>query len=94
MRAVKRQVTESARRIRPADAPYGLAFVQRMVAFVNSVDEPGRLADVCAAGPMFSFAERLALLQTFDPMERLRLVQQKLGSEHSDEADNSTRTSD
>jgi len=82
MRQVKRQVTELARRTGPAEAPDRLAFVKRMLAFVNSIHEPGRLADVCAAGPMFSFQEQLALLQTFDPVERLRMVQQKLGIEH------------
>jgi len=81
MRHVKQHITELAQRISPTDAPYGMDFVNRMVAFVNSIQEPGRLADAVAAGPMFSFGERLALLQMFDPVERLRTVEQKLGSE-------------
>lgn len=80
VRQVQQQVTEYAAQISAVDAPYGLDFVQRMVAFINSIEEPGRLADACAAGPMFSFGERLALLQMFDPVERLQTVRQKLSS--------------
>ncbi|GAC1646706.1 MAG: endopeptidase La [Herpetosiphon sp.] len=51
---------------------------QEAVAFVKRIDFPGHLADVVAYGPEFEFEDRLALLYTLDPMERLTNVQREL----------------
>jgi len=45
-----------------------------IVAFLKSVKSPGRLADLCAYSPFFSRQDRLDLLRTLDPEERLRKV--------------------
>jgi hypothetical protein len=50
------------------------------VPFSDAIDQPGRLADTCAYGPLLSFADRRDLLQTRDPVERLRKVHRRLGS--------------
>jgi len=47
-------------------------------AFVQRIDQPGHLADVVAYGPAFEFEDRLDLLNTLDPMERLHKVQIEL----------------
>jgi ATP-dependent Lon protease len=47
-------------------------------AFVQRIDQPGHLADVVAYGPAFEFEDRLDLLNTLDPMERLHKVQVEL----------------
>ena len=47
--------------------------------FVNQIRQPGNLADVVAYGPMFAFEDRLDLLGTLDPMERLQKIQRLLG---------------
>ncbi|CAA9233739.1 MAG: ATP-dependent protease La Type I [uncultured Chloroflexia bacterium] len=51
---------------------------QEAVAFVQRIDQPGHLADVVAYGPAFEFEDRLELLNTLDPMERLHKVQVEL----------------
>jgi ATP-dependent Lon protease len=48
------------------------------VAFVQRIDQPGHLADVISYGPAFEFEDKIELLNTLDPMERLRKVQSKL----------------
>ncbi len=48
---------------------------QEANAFVQRIDQPGHLADVVAYGPAFEFEDRLELLNTLDPMERLHKVQ-------------------
>ena len=73
MQAVKAAVAAVIQQDRPEAAP-------ELTAFVNAIDQPGRLADICAYGPLFSFADRLDLLQTRDPVERLRKVHRRLGS--------------
>jgi ATP-dependent Lon protease len=45
-----------------------------IVAFLKEVDSPGKLADLCAYSPFFSRWERLDLLRTLDPEERLQKV--------------------
>ena len=45
-----------------------------IVAFLKGVKSPGRLADLCAYSPFFSRQDRLDLLRTLDPEERLRKV--------------------
>jgi ATP-dependent Lon protease len=47
-------------------------------AFVQRIDQPGHLADVVVYGPAFEFEDRLDLLNTLDPMERLHKVQLEL----------------
>ena len=51
---------------------------QEANAFVQRIDQPGHLADVVAYGPAFEFEDRLELLYTLDPMERLNKVQVEL----------------
>ncbi len=47
---------------------------QEIIAFLKNVDTPGKLADLCAYSPFFTRGERLDLLGTLDPDERLRKV--------------------
>jgi len=47
---------------------------QEIVSFLKSVDTPGKLADLCAYSPFFTRGERLDLLKTLDPEERLKKV--------------------
>ncbi len=49
-------------------------------ALVDQITHPGHLADVVVYGPMFSFEERLDVLATLDPMDRLRKVQSGLNT--------------
>lgn len=45
---------------------------QEAVQFVHRIERPGHLADIVTWGPAFDFADRLEVLNTLDPMERLR----------------------
>ena len=45
-----------------------------IIAYLKGVDSPGKLADLCAYSPFFTRDERLDLLRTLDPEERLRKV--------------------
>lgn len=45
-----------------------------IASFLKNVDTPGKLADLCAYSPFFTRVERLDLLRTLDPDERLRKV--------------------
>jgi ATP-dependent Lon protease len=47
---------------------------QEVVSFLKNVDSPGKLADLCAYSPFFTRGERLDLLKTLDPEERLKKV--------------------
>jgi ATP-dependent Lon protease len=47
---------------------------QEIVSFLKNVDGPGKLADLCAYSPFFTRRERLDLLRTLDPEERLEKV--------------------
>jgi len=47
---------------------------QEIVTFLKSVDTAGKLSDLCAYSPFFTREERLDLLRTLDPEERLRKV--------------------
>jgi ATP-dependent Lon protease len=42
-----------------------------IIEFLKGVDSPGKLADLCAYSPFFSRQDRLDLLNTLDPEERL-----------------------
>jgi len=54
-----------------------------IISFLKSVETPGRLADTCAYSPFFTLSEKLELLRTLDPEERLakvnRLFSRQLG---------------
>jgi ATP-dependent Lon protease len=76
MAAVKAQVEALARtlpNLTREQVEWGLAFMQQ-------IDQPGQLADFVTYSPTFTFADKIACLNTLDPMERLRLVQRKLGA--------------
>lgn len=45
-----------------------------IISMLKGVDSPGRLADLCAQSPYFTHDERLELLRTLDPEERLTKV--------------------
>ena len=75
MAAVKAQVELIAPRLphlTPEQLDWGLTFM-------NQIDQPGQLADFVTYSPTFTFADRIAILNTLDPLERLRLVQRTLG---------------
>jgi ATP-dependent Lon protease len=45
---------------------------QEAVQFVHRIERPGHLADIVTWGPAFDFRDRLDVLNTLDPMDRLR----------------------
>ena len=47
---------------------------QEVVSFLKNIDSPGKLSDLCAYSPFFTRSERLELLRTLDPEERLKKV--------------------
>jgi ATP-dependent Lon protease len=51
------------------------------VAFVHRIDTPGHLADIITYGPAFDFHDRLTLLNTLDPVERLNKVRMVLAKQ-------------
>jgi ATP-dependent Lon protease len=76
MAAVKAQVTAIAPtlpNLTPEQVEWGLTFMQQ-------IDQPGQLADFVTYSPTFTFADKIAILNTLDPLERLRLAQRKLGA--------------
>ncbi|MBX6354050.1 MAG: LON peptidase substrate-binding domain-containing protein, partial [Thermoflavifilum sp.] len=52
-----------------------------VVTLVRNVEEPGALADMIALAPEMDFAQRQDLLETYDPVERLRKVAVFLGKQ-------------
>jgi ATP-dependent Lon protease len=76
MAAVKAQAEAIARTL-PNLAP---ELVEEAITFMHQIDHPGQLADFITYSPTFPFADRIAFLSTLDPVERLRLVQRKLGA--------------
>jgi ATP-dependent Lon protease len=46
--------------------------------YMNQIDHPGQLADFVNYLPTFTFADKIAILNTLDPVERLRLAQRTL----------------
>ena len=66
MRAVFEQIDEFVRVIP--------GIPREIIAFIKDVNTPGKLADLCAYSPLFSRQERLDLLKTLDPVERLGKV--------------------
>lgn len=47
---------------------------QEIVSFLKNVESPGKLADLCAYSPFFTREQRLDLLRTLNPEERLEKV--------------------
>ena len=47
---------------------------------MQQIEQPGQLADFVTYSPTFTFADKIAILNRLDPLERLRLVQRKLGA--------------
>ena len=45
---------------------------QEAVQFVHRIERPGHLADIVTWGPAFDFKDRLEVLNTLDPVDRLR----------------------
>jgi ATP-dependent Lon protease len=74
--AVKAQVEAIARTL-PNLAPEQ---VEEALTFMHQIDQPGQLADFVNYSPTFTFAERIACLNTLDPVARLRKVQRILGA--------------
>ena len=66
MKDVLKQIDEFVRLV-PGIPP-------EIIALLKTSDTPGKLADLCAYSPNFSLDERLELLRTIDPEERLRKV--------------------
>ncbi len=59
----------------------GKSLPQEAVPAARNIDEPGRLADAIAFSPDFTFEQREELLETFDPLERLRRIALWLGKQ-------------
>ena len=66
MKAVFGQIDEFTRLI-PGIPP-------EIISMLKEIDRPGRLADMCAYSPFFTNWDRLDLLRTIDPEERLGKV--------------------
>jgi ATP-dependent Lon protease len=64
METVKQQVDEFVDHL--GEVP------QEAVQFVHRIEQPGHLADIVTWGPAFDFKDRLEILNTFDPIDRLR----------------------
>jgi ATP-dependent Lon protease len=77
MAAVKARVEAMARTLAPKSTPEQ---VEEALTFMRQIDHPGQLADFITYSPTFPFADRIAFLNTLDPVERLRLVHRKLGA--------------
>jgi len=76
MAAVKAQVEAIAPTL-PNLTPEQL---EEALTFMHQIDHPGQLADFITYSPTFTFADRIACLNTLDPVERLRTVQRTLGA--------------
>jgi ATP-dependent Lon protease len=76
MAAVKVQVEAIARTL-PNITPEQVEWAR---TFMQQTEQPGQLADFVTYSPTFTFADKIAILNTLDPLERLRLVQRTLGA--------------
>ncbi len=66
METVKQQVDEFVDHL--GEVP------QEAINFVHRINHPGHLADIVTWGPAFEFEDRLDILNTYEPVERLRKV--------------------
>jgi ATP-dependent Lon protease len=74
MAVVKAQVEVLIRtlpNLTPEQVEWGLTFLQQTA-------QPGQLADLMNYSPTLTFEDKIAILNTLDPLERLRLVQRTL----------------
>jgi len=77
MAAVSAQVEAMAGTLAPYSTPEQ---IEEALTFMRQIDHAGQLADFVTYSPVFTFVERIAILNALDPVERLRLVQRKLGA--------------
>ncbi len=75
--ALMRSVREQLERI----ASYGRFISPDLMFMLEGVDDPGRLADLVASNLELPVEKAQELLETFDPIERLRKVSNLLGKE-------------
>ncbi len=75
--ALMRSVREQLERI----ASYGKFISPDLMFVLESIDEPGRLADLVASNLELPVEKAQEILETFDPIERLRMVSDLLGKE-------------
>ena len=76
MRTVSNQIDEFTRLM--PEIP------QEIINFLKNIETPGKLADMCAYSPFFTFEEKLELLRTLDAEERLSKVSQLFDRQLSD----------
>jgi ATP-dependent Lon protease len=55
-----------------------------IIKFLKSIETPGKLADVCAYSPFLTLSEKLELLRTLDPEDRLAKINQFFSRQLSD----------
>jgi ATP-dependent Lon protease len=79
MAAVKAQATVIARTL-PDLAP---ELIEDAIRRMNQIEHPGQLADFLTYSPTLAFEDRIASLNTLDPVERLRKVQRALEASRS-----------
>ncbi len=70
MRRVQNQISEFSEIL--TDIP------QEIVAVLKNAKNPSELSDLCAMSPALTHEERITLLRTLDPDERLRIVNRHL----------------
>ncbi len=75
--ALMRSVREQLERI----ASYGKFISPDLMFVLESVDDPGRLADLVASNLELSVEKAQEILEIFDPIERLKAVSDLLGKE-------------
>lgn len=75
--ALMRSVREQLERI----ASYGKFISPDLMFVLESIDEPGRLADLVASNLELPVEKAQEILEIFDPIERLRMVSDLLGKE-------------
>lgn len=75
--ALMRNVREQLERI----ASYGKFISPDLMFVLESVDEPGRLADLVASNLELPVEKAQEILEVFDPIERLKKVSELLGKE-------------
>jgi ATP-dependent Lon protease len=77
LEALMRSVREQLERI----ASYGKLISPDLMFVLESVDDPGRLADLVASNLELPVEKAQEILEIFDPIERLKMVSDLLGKE-------------
>jgi len=75
--ALMRNVREQLERI----VSYGKFLSPDLMFVIESVDDPGRLADLVASNLDLTIQKAQEILEVFDPIERLKLLSEVLGKE-------------